>query len=68
MPFIVSRPQPHGKLYRERGPDGEMRWQPNRDKADRMTEDAAEAEAADLRKYTTAEIDVEGAKEIKAAA
>ncbi len=62
MPFIVTREQPRGKLYAARFPDGEIGWQPNKDKATRFDEPEADKIAADINKYAFTKVTVEGVR------
>lgn len=62
MPFLVSREQPDGKLYLQRQSDGELFWQPSKDKATRFEEPQADAIAADINRYASTEATVEGVR------
>ena len=62
MPFIITRDQPHGKLFATRFADGEIGWQPSKEKATRFDEAEADAEAGAINQYASTEAVVEGAR------
>lgn len=64
MPFIISRDQAHSKLYAVRDRDGDIAWSPNRDKATRFNESAADFECGEINRYSPELAQVEGAKAI----
>ena len=51
MTFIIIAEQPHGKLYIQRQPDGELFWSPRIDHATQMTEATANSVASKINEY-----------------
>ncbi len=64
MPFIVSCPQPNGRLYARRDANGDVLWQPNRAKATPMTDVQADALERELRRYSDDDYQIEGTREV----
>jgi len=62
MPFIVSCPQPRGRLFASVDRDGDVLWQPNRAKATPLTEAGADALETDLRRYSDDDYQIEGVR------
>lgn len=65
MPFIISRSDAPSKMYASQDDgNGDLFWEPKRDKATRFTEIEAEAVVEEFAKYSDTELDIEGAKDI----
>ncbi len=57
--FVVTREQPHGKLYLRRDAEGELTWTPSAAKAHGMPKPDAAAAAAEINLYASTAAAVE---------